>query len=123
MTNQEIRDIVAAVSKTMANNKDWVFCYISGKVTGLTPEEVKLKFAITEAQMIQKGTACFNPSTHIKPDCDWKQAMKLCIAILPMCDFIYMQKDWRSSDGAKKERDIALTLGITVFYEELQKTP
>jgi hypothetical protein len=36
--------------------------------------------------------------------------------ILSRCDFVIMTPDWEKSEGARKERDKAIALGIPVFY-------
>jgi hypothetical protein len=121
MTNQEVLATVALVVNQMAKRPQETFIYISGKVTGLDPEVVKRKFKATEAQIKLKGYGVFNPTTYIKPDCDWQQAMKVCVAILPLCKTIVMQNDWKESEGAKKERELAETLGLHIIEADLMK--
>lgn len=86
--------------------------YISGKVTGLEPAAVAMKFAKAEHKLKKLGYTTFNPTAWLKPDADWQDAMKLCIAILPMCDSIALLPDWHESTGAKMEHSTALVLGI-----------
>lgn len=97
----------------MAHPKQLI--YISGKVSGLDPMDVFLKFLESEQKLIAHGYEVFNPTAWLTPETDWQQAMKLCIAILPMCDGIYLLPDWHQSRGAKIERDTALMLGMPVI--------
>lgn len=89
--------------------------YLSGKVTGLEPTAVAIKFAKAEKKLKALGYTVFNPTAWIKPDADWQDAMKLCIAVLPMCDAIALLPDWHESTGAKMEHSTALVLGISTI--------
>lgn len=114
MTDNELRKSVALTS-AMLRLKGKPIAYISGKVTGLPIHEVKEKFNTLQVELEAKGYAVFNPTKSIKADCDWKLAMRYCIAILPLCDSIHMLYDWEESRGAREELRIADLLGLQVF--------
>lgn len=42
--------------------------------------------------------------------------MSICRRLLMACDAVLMIDGWKNSPGAKEEHDLALTLGIPVFY-------
>jgi len=91
--------------------------YISGKVTGLHPEETKQKFASAEHNLNNAGYYCFNPTANIEPDCDWNLAMRLCLSVLPMCDYVYLLTDWKESKGAKVEKLMADKLQMVLWHQ------
>jgi hypothetical protein len=86
--------------------------YISGKVSDLPADEVRSKFTGAEKHYSEMGFAIFNPTKWLSPDEDWQEAMKLCTAVLPMCDNVVLLHDWADSKGAIAERGQALLLGI-----------
>lgn len=40
------------------------------------------------------------------------------LEIVNRCDAIYMLSNWRNSDGAKEELDLAKKLGLEIYYEQ-----
>jgi hypothetical protein len=96
----------------MTHNK----VYIAGKVTGLAPLEVKRNFEAVEKQLTAQGYTCVNPTklvTNINEP--WELAMRTCIAALCDCSHIYLQPNWRASNGACLEYSIALKLKLIVI--------
>lgn len=111
-----MRKKIALNSVTLRLRKQPIV-YISGKVTGLLPSEVREKFNRQEKALKELGCAVFNPSKAItEADCDWKMAMRVCVAVLPICDYIFMLPDWEDSKGAIEEHRIATLLGIQVLH-------
>jgi hypothetical protein len=92
--------------------------YIAGKVSGLHYPDVAAKFRKRAEELSSKGYTVFNPCEFVDESCDWQEAMKICMAHLPYCDFIDLLPDWESSEGAKFERECALKMGIPIFQEE-----
>ncbi|MBD3748536.1 MAG: DUF4406 domain-containing protein [Sphingobacteriales bacterium] len=118
MNNTELIEKVAAVScliESAKKRRDKQIVYLSGKVTGLSTEMVTQKFAFHADLLRQKGYFVFNPPEWLDVDCDWVLAMRLCIAVLPVCDFIYLQPDWQDSKGALMEFDISQKLNIQLL--------
>ncbi len=87
--------------------------YISGKITGLTEEAYKLKFAHAERLLRKMGYSTFNPAKHgIVPGYTWADYMKQDIKELCECDYIYFLDNWQDSKGAQLEHDLAVKLCI-----------
>lgn len=92
--------------------------YISGQITGLTPEEYAPLFFAAADRLTAKGYAVINPLNNgVDPSATWKEQMKADIRLLLECDAIYMLANWELSTGATLEREIAKNLGLTVEYE------
>lgn len=117
MDNRDMKSKIQVIICDIINNTTaGKLVYLSGKVTDLDPAYVAEKFNDDVQFLNHKGFFVFNPTEHIEPDCDWQQAMKLCLAILPLCDYIYMQPDADDSKGAQWEEQTAERLGIKVVY-------
>lgn len=117
MTHNElttrVQKIASLISYAKAQGKD--IAYLSGKVTGLVPKECAQKFR-RDADMLRKRNYwVFNPAEWINDDCDWQMAMRLCLAVLPMCEKLFRQPDWIDSKGAIWECETAEKLGIEIF--------
>lgn len=92
--------------------------YIAGKVSGLHYSEVVEKFSKRAQELSALGYSVFNPVEVVDESCDWEEAMKICLAHLPYCDFIDLLPDWQDSKGASFERECALKMGIPIYKEE-----
>lgn len=96
--------------------------YISGKITGLTPEQVKYEFdgAEFEIEALHPNYGIINPSKlpdHSNHDKSWVAYMRVDITWLMKCDAVYMLKNWQDSKGAVLEHTIAQELGMTIIYQ------
>lgn len=101
---------------------DGKIVYLSGKITGLSTEEVEKNF---NQQHFHAATlyephlhGFFKPTQWISEKCDWQTAMRLCLAVLPLCQTIIMQPNWKDSNGARLEHKIAKKLGLEIVYME-----
>ncbi|HAX96208.1 MAG TPA: nucleoside 2-deoxyribosyltransferase [Prolixibacteraceae bacterium] len=92
--------------------------YISGKITGLKPEEYHPKFEQAETLLREKGFQnIVNPTKlGIHPTEDWTRAMAICMSHLETCDAIYMLDSWRESFGARHELTRAQERRIKVMF-------
>jgi len=91
--------------------------YISGPMTGL-PDFNKPAFNAAETKLKLKGytvlsPACLPSSNEITHE----EYMVIDLAMLSICDKIYMLDGWKNSTGAKMEYEEAICLGIDVTYE------
>lgn len=96
--------------------------YISGQISGLTPEEYAPLFQAAEKRLKEQGYDVVNPLNNgLAPGEPWREHMKADIRLLLECNGIYMLPNWEVSTGATLERNIAQTLGLEVFYERQPK--
>lgn len=94
--------------------------YISGKITGLKIEQAKANFADAEKFVKENmvGYSPVNPFDLVEQSDDktWIDYMRADIKILVDCDAILMLPDWKDSEGAKLELQIAQGLKMKVYY-------
>ncbi len=92
--------------------------YISGKITGLPPEEVKEKFARAEKFLLDQGMSPVNPlklkTQHCKEWCDF---MRVDIVAMMDCNAIFLLEDWKYSPGANLEVLLARKLNFFILHE------
>lgn len=103
--------------------------YISGQITGLSPEAYTANFAQAEEALSAKGFEVVNPVTlfvdpeSIDPKKNtpaeiYRAHLRADLAELVTCEAIYMLPNWQSSEGATLEREVAKQLGLYIHYEE-----
>lgn len=96
--------------------------YISGKITGLEPAVYSANFAKKERELLSFGFEVYNPvkeaqkleqkierTLQRKPT--YAEYMDNAIRGLLNCDGIYQLKDWKKSNGAKCEYQVAKSCG------------
>lgn len=93
--------------------------YISGKMTGLDPEEISRNFALAKKELRNQGYIPISP-TGIKygNKLSWAEYMRLDEVLIQICDAIYMLSNWQDSPGACHELEYARILGKPVIYQE-----
>lgn len=92
--------------------------YISGQISGLTPEEYTANFTAAATRLTAQGYAVITPLNNgVDPSEPWKEQMKADIRLLLDCDAIFMLSNWELSNGATLEREIAKGLGLRIEYE------
>lgn len=88
--------------------------YIDGKITGL--KNYKELFKKAEERLIKKGNSIMNPS--VLPDgFEHHEYMRVCYAMIDVCEVIYFLNNWRDSRGANMEYEYALKNGKFVMFE------
>lgn len=93
--------------------------YISGKISGLEEEEYRARFGAAEKRLKAEGHSVMNPA-WIKsyPGYSWEDYMRVALAMLDVCDAVYMLANWKDSRGAKTEHVYAKGQGKKIMYEE-----
>ena len=96
--------------------------YISGKITGLKPEEANRNFMEADRALREKGHKTVNPlmiAATIQ-DMDWKTFMGIAYAVIhdESIDAVYMLRNWKDSMGACIEWGWAQAAGIPVLYQD-----
>lgn len=87
-----------------------------GKVTGLSHDEVVLKFKYAQTTLEAKGYEVVNPTAIIPETTEWKPAMRICIKSLLDVDGIAILPDWNESRGSRLEYSIAYDLGLKIIH-------
>lgn len=92
--------------------------YISGKISGLTPEEYGHNFAHFEKIIKAHGHEVVNPIKILPFDekYKWADYMRADIKHLIYCDAIFAMPNWIGSRGARIEVRLAYDLEMTVFF-------
>lgn len=99
------------------NNKKKI--YISGPISGHDIEERRAAFAAVESMLREEGLEVVNPLNVAFPEyCTHEQYMRVDIALLIGCDYIYLMKGWDESLGASTEFVVATSAGIEVYANE-----
>ena len=95
--------------------------YISGKITGLQPEEAKKNFTEVAGILEENGHETVNPMlvSEAAQGMSWETYMGIAYAILhdESIDAVYMMWDWKNSMGACIEWGWAQAAGIPVLYQ------
>lgn len=88
--------------------------YISGAITN--NPEYKKQFT-DKYYELQDNYIVLHP-LMINANLSWKEYMKIDLAMISVCDVVYMMKGWESSRGAKIEHFFAQMNGISIIYED-----
>lgn len=90
--------------------------YIAGKVSNLPVDEARAHFDKASEFLRAKGHKVINPMELIQdPKTEWSKAMKLCIIELVQVDAVLLLDNWKDSQGAKLEQQLAQSLSIPTF--------
>lgn len=92
--------------------------YISGGITNV-PNFMK-RFSSVENDLIKQGYEVVNPAklNDILPKiCTHADYMIVSMALLSICDTIYMLKGWEESECAREEYEWAVSVGIEIMKE------
>jgi hypothetical protein len=87
--------------------------FISGPMSGIKDFN-KPAFDQAEKELTECGLAVFNPAWMQFDPYSWThgEMMKIDLAALAQCDYIYMLDGWEKSTGAKQEYNYAMSIGV-----------
>ena len=95
--------------------------YISGAVSDLPISEVKSNFDRAKRFISELAGGLFEPISpfdiYLGSSASWLEYMLVCLPMLAVCDCIYMQKNWKTSKGARIEYALAVGAGLEVMFE------
>lgn len=92
--------------------------YISGTITGTC--DYMYRFYQAEAYLKSKGYEVINPAfinSWLPDDSTHEEYMIVSMALLKICDTIYMLDGWQESKGAMMEAEYAIFSGYE-FWEQ-----
>ena len=79
--------------------------YIAGKITG--KRFYKLIFLYHEIRLRLQGYSIMNPAT-MRKGFTHEEYMRVCYAMIDVCDTVCFMKNWAESKGAKMELNYAI---------------
>ena len=89
--------------------------YIAGKITGL--ENYQQKFRAAQDRLEARGYSVMNPAV-LPLGFDYEDYMRICFAMIDVCDAVYMLDNWRDSPGAIREYEYAK--GKEIIFEGVE---
>lgn len=102
------------------NNSRMKKIYISLPISHYDLEERK-EYAQKLENVLRQFYDVVNPLKNGLPaEADWREHMKRDLKLLLECDAIFMCRDFEKSKGCKLEWDVATTVGMEVFYEDVK---
>jgi hypothetical protein len=94
--------------------------YISGKISGESPNHVRDKFDKAEQYINGMGFTAISPLKNGLPEqAPWIEHMKRDISFLFEADAIYMLEDYKKSNGALIELEIAKGRQILIMFQKI----
>ena len=91
--------------------------YISGPITNVLDYKEKFERAEQNLKAKYPNAEIINPTVLDKLPLEYDEYMKLDLALLDMCDAIYMMNGWEKSKGACIEYGYALAKDLIVLEE------
>lgn len=114
------------MATTRKENGKRIRVYISGKISDLPQDEVKLKFKSAQQAIEKCGYIVINPLEHNLVGYTYEQ---LCndkelyqkqldkdLELLKTCDVIFLLHDWKESNGVKIEHEFAKANNIMGLF-------
>ena len=94
--------------------------YISGKMAGLSDDEIRRNFSHAEYMLREKGAIPINP-TKFNLACvnmGYEEILRMDFKMIDLCDGIFLIDNWTDSGGAKRERAYAIAMGKKIYEED-----
>lgn len=93
--------------------------YVAGKISGLPRLEVETKFQEARKTLADQGHSVFVPTVlPAYDDVTHDDYMKICYAMIDVCDAVFVLKDWQKSKGARMEVQYAADWRKEIIYED-----
>lgn len=92
--------------------------YISGPITGTIGH--RERFQEAERKLTSAGLVAINPARvngELPSILTHSEYMKTSIAMLDMCEAVYMLEGWQQSKGCSIEFEYAYEHGISIYFE------
>ena len=90
--------------------------YIAGKIDGV--EDYEEKFNAAETELKEKGYICMNPAkVRFCKGFLHGEYLHICYAMIDVCEYIFMLKNWKESYGAVMEHEYAKENNKPILYE------
>ena len=89
--------------------------YISGPIEGV--DNYREKFERAKRIIEKGGHKAINPAGLDLHGLTRWQILRIDLALLNLCDTIYMLKGWEQSRGANREYGYALAKGLDIMFE------
>lgn len=90
--------------------------YIAGKITG--NPNYRNEFSLAENVYGSHGHIILNPAALPDGLGEAADYMRICLPMLLSADCVVLLPNWKTSGGAKIERDLAVYLGLQTIYAE-----
>lgn len=91
--------------------------YIAGKITGF--DGYRERFAEVEARLLKDGHVVMNPA-RMNDGFEHPEYMSICLAMIDVCECVYMMDNYHDSVGARMEHQYALNSNKRVVYESVE---
>ena len=63
-----------------------------------------------------------NPMNYVPEGTSWLNAMEILIPLLKQANYLFLLRDWKDSQGARIEVQVAKRNGVdVVFYEQINE--
>lgn len=89
--------------------------YISGKMKGLTQEQIDLNFGKVEHVLHTNGYDTINPSKIHIEGLEYEELLQVDFRLIDLCDGILVQDNWMDSEGAAREKAYAMATGKPIY--------
>lgn len=90
--------------------------YLSGPLSGYDHDNFPAFIAACEVLRAQGLTVVSPHEKTIEGTADWVTYLRADLALLLDCDAIILLEGWPTSKGARLELDVALGLGLAVYF-------
>ncbi len=96
-----------------------VHIYIIGQIKGLPIDEAKQNFNRIETKLRELGYSPVNPFKIGIPDhWEYPESRPHNLTALGKCEAVYIQNNWRKSDGSMDEIQQSMIQGKELYYAE-----